>query len=152
MKRSTAPSLRSATSSSRNRRRAAGDREDRGLDPVRRSEPVYLRAQLGQPSGARGRQRAAARQRQHLGNENLTFAIDTLHDRRNGYVFQTNALGALRDMAVTDDQQNQAWNGIWYVKTARFENGWTVEVAIPFKTLRYRDSGRRRGASTCGGS
>ncbi|HTH23863.1 MAG TPA: DUF5916 domain-containing protein [Vicinamibacterales bacterium] len=76
-----------------------------------------------------------------LGNENLTFAIDTLYDRRNGYVFQTNALGALRDMAVTDDQQNQAWNGIWNVKTARFENGWTVEVAIPFKTLRYRDSG-----------
>ncbi len=76
-----------------------------------------------------------------LGNENLTFAIDTLHDRRNGYVFQTNALGALRDMAVTDDQQNQAWNGIWNVKTARFEHGWTVEVAIPFKTLRYRDSG-----------
>ncbi len=76
-----------------------------------------------------------------LGNENLTFAIDTLHDRRNGYVFQTNALGALRDMAVTDDQQNQAWNGIWSVKTARFENGWTVEVAIPFKTLRYRGSG-----------
>jgi hypothetical protein len=76
-----------------------------------------------------------------LGNENLTFAIDTLYDRRNGYVFQTNALGALRDMAVTDDQQNQAWNGIWNVKTARFENGWTVEVAIPFKTLRYRGSG-----------
>ena len=76
-----------------------------------------------------------------LGNENLTFALDTLHDRRNGYVFQTNALGALRDMAVTDDQQNQAWNGIWNVKTARFENGWTVEIAIPFKTLRYSGSG-----------
>lgn len=76
-----------------------------------------------------------------LGNENLTFAIDTFHDRRNGYVFQTNALGALRDMAVTDDQQNQAWNGIWQVKTARFEHGWTVEVAIPFKSLRYKGSG-----------
>lgn len=76
-----------------------------------------------------------------LGNENITFAIDTMHDRRNGYLFQTNALGALRDMAVTDDQQNQAWNGIWHVKTARFENGWTVEVAIPFKSLRYRGNG-----------
>jgi Domain of unknown function (DUF5916)/Carbohydrate family 9 binding domain-like len=76
-----------------------------------------------------------------LGNENITFAIDTFHDRRNGYVFQTNALGALRDMAVTDDQQNQAWNGIWHVKTDRFDNGWTMEVAIPFKSLRYRGSG-----------
>jgi hypothetical protein len=44
-------------------------------------------------------------------------------------------------MAVTDDQQNQAWNGIWHVKTERFENGWTMEVSIPFKSLRYRGSG-----------
>jgi hypothetical protein len=76
-----------------------------------------------------------------LGNENLTFVIDTLHDRRNGYLFQTNPLGALRDMTITDDQQNSAWNGIWYVKTQRFPGGWTVEVAIPFKTLRYKGSG-----------
>ena len=76
-----------------------------------------------------------------LGNENFTFVIDTFHDRRNGYLFQTNPLGALRDMTVTDDQQNSAWNGIWYVKTGRFENGWTLEVAIPFKSLRYRGSG-----------
>jgi Domain of unknown function (DUF5916) len=76
-----------------------------------------------------------------LGNENVTFVIDTLHDRRNGYLFQTNPLGALRDMTVTDDQQNPAWNGIWYVKAARFEHGWTVEVAIPFKSLRYRSGG-----------
>jgi len=76
-----------------------------------------------------------------LGNENLTFVIDTLHDRRNGYLFQTNPLGALRDMTITDDQQNSAWNGIWYVKTQRFSGGWTVEVAIPFKTLRYKGAG-----------
>ena len=41
-----------------------------------------------------------------LGNENFTFVIDTFHDGRNGYLFQTNPLGGLRDMVVTDDQQN----------------------------------------------
>jgi Domain of unknown function (DUF5916)/Carbohydrate family 9 binding domain-like len=76
-----------------------------------------------------------------LGNENFTFVIDTFHDKRNGYLFQTNPLGALRDMTVTDDQQNSAWNGIWYVKTATSDQGWTLEVAIPFKTLRYKGSG-----------
>ena len=76
-----------------------------------------------------------------LGNENFTFVIDTFHDKRNGYMFQTNPLGALRDMTVTDDQQNSAWNGIWYVKTDHFEQGWTMEVAIPFKSLRYRANG-----------
>lgn len=76
-----------------------------------------------------------------LGNDNFTFVIDTFHDRRNGYLFQTNPLGALRDMTVTDDQQNSAWNGIWYVKTSKFDQGWTLEVAIPFKTLRYNGNG-----------
>ncbi len=76
-----------------------------------------------------------------LGNDNFTFVIDTFHDKRNGYMFQTNPLGALRDMTVTDDQQNSAWNGIWYVKTGHFDQGWTLEVAIPFKTLRYRGNG-----------
>jgi hypothetical protein len=76
-----------------------------------------------------------------LGNENFTFVIDPLHDRRNGYLFQSNPLGAMRDMVVTDDQQNSSWNGVWQVKGGRFENGWTVEVSIPFKTLRYRGSG-----------
>ncbi len=76
-----------------------------------------------------------------LGNDNFTFVIDPLYDKRNGYMFQTNPLGALRDMTITDDQQNSAWNGIWYVKTADFDQGWTMEVSIPFKTLRYRGSG-----------
>ncbi len=58
-----------------------------------------------------------------LGNENVTFVIDTFHDRRNGYLFQTNPLGALRDMTVTDDLQNSAWNGIWTVKTAPLRAG-----------------------------
>ncbi len=76
-----------------------------------------------------------------LGNDNFTFVIDTFLDKRNGYMFQTNPLGALRDMTVTDDQQNSAWNGIWYVKTGHFDGGWTMEVAIPFKTLRYNGNG-----------
>jgi hypothetical protein len=30
------------------------------------------------------------------------------------------------------------WNPIWVSRTARFDGGWSVEMAIPFKSLRYR--------------
>jgi hypothetical protein len=30
------------------------------------------------------------------------------------------------------------WNPVWAVATGRFEGGWTAEVAVPFKSLRYR--------------
>jgi hypothetical protein len=75
-------------------------------------------------------------------NENLSVALDTFHDRRNGFFFQTNPLGALRDQAFTDEgNPNSNWNTIWQVKSGRFDGGWTVEMAIPFKSLRYRGSG-----------
>jgi Domain of unknown function (DUF5916) len=75
-------------------------------------------------------------------NENLSVALDTFHDRRNGFFFQTNPLGALREQAFTDEVNiNSNWNTIWQVKSGRFEGGWTVEMVIPFKSLRYRGSG-----------
>src|SRR5712691_4095464 len=75
-------------------------------------------------------------------NENLSVSLDTFYDRRNGFMFQTNPLGALREQAFTDEVNiNSNWNTVWQVKSGRFEGGWTVEMAIPFKSLRYRGSG-----------
>jgi hypothetical protein len=75
-------------------------------------------------------------------NENLSVSLDTFHDRRNGFMFQTNPLGALREQAFTDEVNiNSNWNTVWEVKSGRFEGGWTVEMVIPFKSLRYRGSG-----------
>ena len=56
-------------------------------------------------------------------------------------LFQTNPLGALRDQAIADGQYNESWNTVWRVKSTRFEGGWSTEMVIPFKSLRYRDSG-----------
>jgi hypothetical protein len=72
-------------------------------------------------------------------NENFAVILDTFYDRRNGFFFQTNPLGALWDGQVTDERDtNSDWNTIWHVKSGRFPQGWTVEMAIPFKSLRYR--------------
>jgi hypothetical protein len=73
-------------------------------------------------------------------NENFAVILDTFYDRRNGFLFQTNPLGALWDGQVTDEEDtNSDWNTIWHVKSAPFPEGWTVEIAIPFKSLRYRE-------------
>ena len=71
-------------------------------------------------------------------NENLTFTLDTFMDRRNGFGFYANKLGGMIDVAITDERdRNVDWNAVWSVRTATFEGGWTVEFAIPFKSLRY---------------
>ena len=73
--------------------------------------------------------------------QNDTFGVgfDTFYDRRSGFMFYTNALGALADYSVIDEgAPNSDWNPVWTVRTGRFDGGWTVELAIPFKSLRYR--------------
>jgi len=72
--------------------------------------------------------------------DNDTFGVmfDTFHDRRNAFAFYTNPLGALADQTYTDEgNPNRDWNSVWEVRTGRFDGGWTVEMAIPFKSLRY---------------
>ena len=74
-------------------------------------------------------------------NESFTAVFDTFLDRRNGLFFQTTPLGAFRDQAIVDDGLNVNWNTVWDVRTARFEGGWTLEMSIPFKSLRYPGPG-----------
>ena len=72
-------------------------------------------------------------------NDTFGVILDTFYDRRNGFLFYTNPLGARADQAVTDEGNlNVDWNPVWDVRTGRFDGGWTVEMAIPFKSLRYR--------------
>jgi len=72
-------------------------------------------------------------------NDHFAVLLDTFHDRRNAYLFYSNPIGGISDSQITDEgPPNNDWNTIWAVKTGRFEGGWTVEMAIPFKSLRYR--------------
>ncbi|MDE0394855.1 MAG: DUF5916 domain-containing protein [Gammaproteobacteria bacterium] len=73
--------------------------------------------------------------------QNDTFAVffDTFYDRRNGFNFYTNPLGARADQQFTNEgNPNSDWNPVWDVRVGRFEGGWTAEMEIPFKSLRYR--------------
>lgn len=68
--------------------------------------------------------------------------LDTFHDRRNAYMFETNPAGAKFDGQVFNEGRefNRDWDGVWQVRTRRAENGWAIEMEIPFRTLRFRES------------
>ncbi len=71
--------------------------------------------------------------------DDFEVILDTFHDRRNGYVFLTNLAGARADRQVANEGReiNTSWDGVWTVKTRRVSDGWVVEMAIPFRTLRF---------------
>ena len=71
-------------------------------------------------------------------NENFGFMLDTFHDKRTGAWYELNPIGGRIDAQITGDRQvNLDWNPVWDLKTGKFDGGWTVEAAIPFKSLRY---------------
>ena len=71
-------------------------------------------------------------------NENFSFMIDTFYDRRNSLVFIVTPIGGRTDGQAISGSFTRDWNPIWEFKTGRFDGGWTVEIAVPFKSLRYR--------------
>ena len=73
-------------------------------------------------------------------NDSFSAMLDTFYDRRNGLAFLVTPIGGFSDFAITNEggSVNTDWNTIWDSRTARFDGGWSVELQIPFKSLRYR--------------
>ena len=71
-------------------------------------------------------------------NDHFGVSFDTFYDRRSGYMFYANPIGGFADYSVVDEgAPNTDWNPVWLAKTGRFDGGWTIEMAFPFKSLRY---------------
>ena len=75
-------------------------------------------------------------------NELVSVVFDTFHDGRNGIGFAVNPLGGLVDNLITDESAaNVDWNTVWDAQTSVFDQGWIVEMVIPFKSLRFQSGG-----------
>ncbi len=71
-------------------------------------------------------------------NEHVAIILDTFNDDRNGFLFLVNVLGGmLEETFANEGNASRDWNTVWDAATARFDQGWTLETAIPFKSLRY---------------
>ena len=79
------------------------------------------------------------RQNQPIGSDDRFFVhIDPFNTRRGGYAFGVNANGVRYDgiyEGPTDRQMD--WNGIWQAAATIDEQGWVVEIEIPFKTISF---------------
>ena len=71
--------------------------------------------------------------------DSFEVILDTFADRRNGFVFVVNPAGAKADTQIANEGRdvNTNWDAVWTVATKRDAAGWTAEIRIPFKTLRF---------------
>ena len=79
-------------------------------------------------------------------NDLFGIAIDGFLDRRNAVAFQVTPRGNQRDLEVIDGTDfNIDWNARWDVRTRIEDDHWSVEMAIPWRTLRYLEGTDRLG-------
>jgi hypothetical protein len=73
------------------------------------------------------------------GDDAVAILLDPFHDRRNAVVFATNPNGAEFDALITDESGafNAEWRAVWTVRAQRVPEGWSAEIEIPFRSLRY---------------
>ncbi len=72
-------------------------------------------------------------------NDNFIFFLDTYGDETNGFTFGTNAAGAQWDGTMYEGGKvDLSWDNIWYSKVKEYPDKYIMEIAIPFKTLRYK--------------
>ena len=83
-----------------------------------------------------------------IDSDGFQVVLDTYDDNRNAYLFGTNPRAGRFDMQIGADGNagNTSWDGVWQIATQITEAGWHVEMAIPFKTLRFRkENGQQWG-------
>lgn len=69
----------------------------------------------------------------------LTINFDTFKDKLNGFQFAVNPYGVQREgLIFNGGESSNFWDNKWYSEVKTYEDYWVVEMAIPFKTLRYK--------------
>lgn len=85
--------------------------------------------------------RASELRRDNTLDSDDTFSVllDTYHDHRNAFVFRVNPRGTRFDALVRNESRfyYADWDEQWTAAAVLTDTGWSVEIAIPFKILRF---------------
>ncbi|HVV49296.1 MAG TPA: DUF5916 domain-containing protein, partial [Polyangia bacterium] len=64
--------------------------------------------------------------------------IDSRNDGKSAYMFAVNIAGVLADAQIIDQTTySWEWDENWEAKTARTKRGWSAEIRIPLRVLRF---------------
>ena len=102
------------------------------------SENIYISSNLYQETEVLAK--SITRDVLTKGDDCFALVIDPYNDNRSGYGFWTNPLGIQTDFRINDDGRNidVNWDTEWKTASVMYSWGWTLEMSIPFKSLRFK--------------
>lgn len=74
-------------------------------------------------------------------NDNVSLLFDTFSDGTNAFFFGVTPYGVRREGLVSEGGSdfNNTWDIKWQAESKRYENYYTVEIAIPFTSLKFEE-------------
>ena len=81
------------------------------------------------------------------GSDAFCILLDPVNQKANGFGFGVNVLGAMTEVLITEDGTDNSWDNKWRTETQSYSDRWTVEMEIPFKTLRYEEGKKTWGVN-----
>lgn len=71
--------------------------------------------------------------------------IDPFNDGLNAYGFYVTSRGVQADMRINNTgSQDFSWDAVWHSGLCYFDEGWSVEIMIPYSALRFSSNGDSR--------
>jgi len=71
-------------------------------------------------------------------DDSLHILIDAFNNKRSGYTFALNANGVRYDAIYTNGtRESDDWEGVWRGASSLTDDGWQMEMAIPFNTITF---------------
>ena len=67
----------------------------------------------------------------------MEVLFDPVEQQANGVLFGVNTEGVQSEGLLAGDDPDWAWDNKWFSAVRKSADRWTVEMAIPFKSLRY---------------
>lgn len=103
---------------------------------------LYIGAELGDRDATSIRASELRRDNTLESDDTFAVLLDTYLDNRNAFVFRVNPRGTRYDALVRNESRfyYSDWDEQWTAAAAIGDAGWTVEIAIPFKILRFRSA------------
>jgi len=91
--------------------------------------------------GLGGMRASLAPRDQILDDDFIAIHLDTYRDHHRAFMFGVNPYAVQIDGILDGGDVNLDWDGVWDAETTRDSTGWTAEIAMPLRTLRFPGKG-----------
>lgn len=102
-------------------------------------DAIYIFARMNDPEPSKILKQLSKRDDFSANTDWIGVFINPFNDGLNDFSFHVTAAGVQADGRVTADGNDASWNTVWESKVVIDESGWTAEIKIPYRCLRFPD-------------